>query len=562
MANTSSEVGACKINIESYKCSIKKITVSTKWKAPTAEIAETVTTTVYDNKNAKWGKTIYLVSSPEGKNITIKAERENGKCPRDDHKKYLMSLGKQNLSLPSANLLNPKQPVSNSDNKKKTSQENEKEIKNEEELTIKCFNIDAIKESFKYLWFPIPIVKDNSTSFKYISCKEGTFQYIIISYPDISARLEFSIGTEAKKNRNKTSPFEKKTSSLKNVPSQLKQIDSKALDVELNFSPSLTATTTCNGGKDELEFTVNFDKKKEFAHLKLKHDSNTIELGSEFLQDISGKLNSFVDIIKLLVKICEIDFLKELRQFDATKLVNNYKPYKLNLAPPNVLFFYEGKYQTSKDLTKIGKLIDIGIACEPLIKISFTVDLLFLILSAVSAGTATGFYVMLKNLDKVIGKILGDNYKKTYKDTKPFEADVYFNFIVSGAINGSLHWIINTTEKANTNSYSGAIKGVLKADLEAGAKLSLDVFIVAVEGEASASGSTGIKIKLGLENRILQGSGFVYLIEGIFLGIKIKYCVKGKVGLMKTTSYGGSLVDGDATLMKETYLFSQKWTVI
>lgn len=564
--SNSSEVGACNVNVESYKCSINKITVSTKWKAPAGEVPETASTTVFDKQKVKSGRTIYVISSPEGKKITLKTERQAGKCQRNDHMKYVIS--KDDSSGINLNLgpgLGNKGVTGNAaatQSSNKSADEPEIiDIKDQQDIIIKCFKIEGFLGSFPYLSLPIPTLKNYTTSFKYDSCQEGSIKYKIISYPDISFKLEGSIGSEAKKNRNKTSPFEKKTSSLKYVPSQLQTINTNSLGVELKLSPSLTASTTYNGGKDKLELNINFDANKEIVNFKYKHDSNEIELGSEALQNISGIAKKFINLIKLLKKISEIDFIKEFVQFDSTKLVKNYKPYQLSLASPNALVCFEGKYHVSKDLSRIGKYLDVGIAAEPLIKISFKIDLLFLILSAVSAGTATGFYVMLKNLDKVIGKILGNSYKKKYKDTKPFSADIYFDFIISGAINGSVHWIIDTTQKKDPNSFKEKIEGVLKVDLEAGAKCQLDILIVAVEAEVSASASSGIKLVLGLENHMLEGGGIDYLIEGIFMGLKLKYCVTGKVGFMKTTSYGRNLLDGNPTLLKESKLFSEKFNM-
>lgn len=570
MANIS-EVGASKVEVKSYKCSIKNITVSTKWKAPGKESDEDVSTVVYDN-SSKIEKKIYLVTSPKGKDVTIKVDRDEGQCQRQEHKKYNASWNDfvkdetQNNSKSSLNplglitLKSPLDPYCF----KKVPQKKEVEIKRNESLKIKCFEVGGAYQALMYIPLPIPIDKDYVSTFKYFSCKEGAIQYRIISYPDISFKVEFAIGTDAVKNKNKTSKFERNTKNYSYHATQLKDINVNALDADIEFSPSLTAMTIYNGGEDQLEIKFNFDKEEEFCHAKFKHGSREEEYGSK-LFNIRGTIKKVKDLCSLISKISKIDFLKEFTQFDAKDLVSNYKPYKLKLGSPNVLFSYEGQYHTSKDLTRIGKYIDFCFACEPLLSISFTIDLLFLILSAVSAGTATGFYVMLKNLDKVIGKILGDNYKqeyrKKYKNTKPFEFDVYFNFIITGAVNGSIHWIIDTTEKKDPNSNSGYIEGVVKADLEAGAKCKLDLIIVAVEGEASASGSTGIKIKLGIENHMLQGRGWLYLVEGIFLGIKVNYIITGKVGLMSTKKYGGDLLNGDATLLPKTTLFSKQWTI-
>lgn len=571
MANNSGD-GATKVDVKSYKCSIKKISIATKWKAPNAEIAEKVTTTVFESGSSMTGKTIYIISSPKGKDVTINVNKEEGHCQRPEHKKYKMlwddfvKYDTQNDTKSSLNplgLLTLKSPL-DPYCFKRVPQNNEAEVKSNESLKIKCFEVGGIYQALMYIPLPIPIDKNYVTTFKYVSCKEGLVQYRIVSYPDIGFDIEFAIGSDAVKNKNKTSKFERNTKNYSYHGTQLHEINVKALDTDLEFSPSLKASTTYNGGKDNVEIKFNFDKSKEFCHVKFKHDSHVEEYGSEIF-NITGNIKKIKDLCSLISKIAKIDFLKEFTNFDATSLVDGYKPYKLKLGSPNVLFSYEGKYQTSKDLTRIGKYLDFCLACEPLLSISFTVDLLFLILSATTAGTATGFYVMLKNLDKVIGKILGDNYKqeyrKKYKNTKPFEFNVFFNFIITGAVNGSIHWVVDTSEDKDPNSSAESIEGVVKADLEAGAKCKLDILIVEVEGEASASGSTGIKIKLGLENHVLQGRGYLYLVEGIFLGLKIKYVITGKVGMMKTKKYGGSLAEGDPTLLPESKLFSGQWTI-
>ncbi len=564
-------VGASNIKVESYKCSVKKITVSTKWKAPTAEVPEEVTAIVYNNQWGNWGgKKIYLISSPEGKNIKIKTEREAGKCQREDHLKYVMSIGSKATSAPATTIgpaTNPaaqKAPTNTNNqnqNQKQSSPINKRVILKEEEFKIKCFALTAI-EAIKYCFLPIPAGKEKTSTsyFDYASCKEGSFSYNIVPYPDITFQLEVTIGTkEAKKRQGGFSHFERKATKLNQVDDKLISVVGDA-NTDLKFAPpKLSALTTYNGKKDEIEIAIDFDTDNEVFHFRYEHDSKKLELGSEGIQNIKKAFETFTNAIKFFKAVCSSQFINDFIGFDAKNLKKSYSAYKWELSPPSVAISIGGQYHTSKDLLKIGKLYEICFACEPLIGLSLTIDLLFLILSAVSAGTATGFYVMLKNLDKVIGKILGDDYKKTYNDAKPFEADVYFNLIISGAINGSFRWIVDTTEQRNANSTSSSIEGVLKVDLEAGAKLSLDVFFVAVEGEASASASTGIKIKLGIENRMLQGNGLALLVEGIFLGFKIKYCIKGKASLMKTTSYGGSLVDGEAKILDTTQIFSGQW---
>ena len=550
MSNT---VDASNVCVQSYKCSIKKITVSTEWKAPTAEIKETVTATAFNSMGGVNGKTLYLVSSPKGKDVTINTTREAGDCIRQNHKNFHIITTD-----------NSKKANSNKDKQSSNStcdpNNIEGVITNTLKRKIKCYEIEGFQEPFKYFLLPVPTLKNYTTTFKYLSCIEGAIKYNIISYPDISFKIEFAIGAEAKKNFNKTSKFEAKTKNLSYADTQLKKMNTTALDAELKISPSFIASTTFNGGNGKLELTINFDKDKEIAHLIYKHNSVEHELGSQDIQNAGKTIQSFKDILTVIKRISSIDFLSELWNFDSSNLVKyNLKPYTLKLTPPNFLLCYEGKYQTSKDLTRIGKYLDFGIACKPFIKISFTVDLLYLILNLATSGTAIGFLAILRNLDKVIVKILGSNYKKEYKNAAPFSADVYFNFIVSGAINGSIHAIIDTSQK-DPYTVTESISGELKVDLEAGAHVSIKAFLLVAEGEVSGSGSTGIKIVEKLERHIQKGGGggVSFIVEGIFMGLKIKYSVKANVGLSKTYSYGGNW-DGDATLLKERSLFSHRW---
>lgn len=554
------------MDVESYQCSITKITATTEWEAPNAEVPEKVTATVFDGDTSKPAKTIYLISSPKGTEVTLKTERKDGNCTRDGHKKRIMlwndfKKDEKNNSQSQASVLSFKiQSPLDPYVFKLEPQKKVEDLKAEEKLKIKCFEVGGVYQALMYFSLPVPIDKNYVTTFKYNSCAEGPIQYRIVSYPDISFKGVFSIGSDAVKNKNNTSKFEKNTSKPGRITTQLKDINENSLDVNVEFKPSLTLSTKYNGGKDELELKFNFDKDKDFCSFKYKHDSRE-ENYSSSLFNIPGTIKKIENLCSLISKISKVDFLKALMDFDATSLVSNYKPYKLKLGSPSVSFSIESKYHTTKDLSEIGKLIDVCFACDPLLSISLTVDLLFLIISAATAGSGTGFYVMLKNLDKVIGKILGDDYRKKYKKTKPFSADVYFNFIVTGSVSGDVHCFIDTTEKRNANSDTKSIQGKLKVDLEAGAKVSLDTLFIAVEGEASASASTGIKIKFGIEDHMLQGRGMTYLVEGIFLGIKIKYCIKGKVGWAKTKSYGKSLVDGKATLMDASKLFSGQFTI-
>lgn len=578
MAN-SSVVGAANVEAKSFQCSIKKIAVSAEWKAPMAEDAETVTTTVFDNQGKKEGKTIYVITSPKGKEVTIKTERDGGKCKRDIHKNYKRfwdeytvedkqesstgntgysggghgigsrgSGSEASAAFNSRDLDFPIYPYKLIKNPKNQ----EGEIKDEDTINIKCFEIGGALEALKYWKLPLDLNYDCITNTKCCSCKEGPILYQIVAYPDLCFSLEVSVGTKEKKKKgNGRSHFERTTSKRKYLKERAGALVKEAPGVSLKFKPPVvTAITTYNDEKDELGLVINFDKDEEIVHFTYTHDSRELEFGSEFIQDVSGALKKIDTLCRIIVKLCNVE-----KNFDEIKksLVKNYKPYKLELEPPSIAVSVEGQYHNSKDLTRIGKLYDISCTCEPLVSIKLTIDLLFLIISGVTAGSGGGVYLMLKNLDDVIGKLLGSYYKKKYQDIKPFECDIFFDLVITGSINGDVHWFVDTIEQNSAHSNSESIEGVLKVDLKAGAKVSIDFFYLAtVEGEASATGSSGISCKIGFDNRIAQGDGLAVLIETYFLGITVEYKVKGKVGLYKTVSYGGSLVDDKTTLLDKT----------
>ncbi len=576
MGNT---IGGTNINVKNYKCSIKCITVKTKWKVPDDEVDKDVQATVFKQELQKFGpKTIYLVTSQKGKDITIATKREANSCPREDHKRYVMKKGNvtinnlilsgyQNKYSPGQNLTaqlannknNANAQAKTNTSTNKSCQYEGSPIKAEEERKIKCYELKP-EELFKFFKLPVPTgkEKDSTYNFKYITCTEGSFNFTVIAYPDVKFELEFSIGIEeSKKKQGGFSHFEKNAMYIKNVaPKAGALIEEKDTDVKF-APPSLTAKATFNGKRDELEVKLDFDTSNEIFNIRYKKDSQEIELGTEGIQEFIKRIKKFADMVKFLKEVCSAQFIKDFIGLKKDNLANNYKPYKLELNLPAILFSYTGQYHTAQNLGKIGKYYGMGIAVDPLIGLTFTIDLLYLILTALSAGTATGFYVLLKNLDKVIGKLLGSDYKKTYKDTKPFEADVYFNLVISGAINGSAKWIIDTANTQNKDTLSAAIEGELKVDIEAGAKASIDLFVVAVEGEASASASTGIKLKLRMDQEI-QNDELAVVSEGFFLGIKVEYCIKGQAGSMKTISYGASF-EGEANLLDTTEIFSKKW---
>ena len=545
-----SEIGAVEVDVKSYKCSINKITASTKWKAPGGEVPETVKATVFSKQNAKETKTIYVISSPKGENVTIKTERDEGQCQRDSHKQYKLAWDDYKTAS-AKNELFPNMPIRPYDRTKESKSE-DRDHSQEETLKIKCFEIGGAMEALNYWKLPLALSQHSITKISTVTCAEGPIQYRIEAYPDINYSIEITVGTKEKqKKANGRSHFKRETSKAKYIPERATALVKEAPDVELKFEPPVVnVSTTYNGDEDELELEINFDSDEEMLHFSYAHGSQEMELGSEFVQDISGSIKKIETLCRLINKLCDVE-----KNFDEIKksLVKNYKPYKLELQPPSVSVSVDGQYQTSKDLTRIGQLWDISCSCDPLVSISLTVDILFLIISGVTAGTGGGVYLMLKNFDDVVGKILGSYYKKKYNDIKPFECDIFLDLVVTGSINGSIHWLVDTSEKSNPNSQTEAIEGELKVDVKAGAKVSLDFFyLAAVEGEASAKGSTGIKCKIGFNNRIAQGEGLALLVETYFLGLTIEYKVEGKVALYKTFSAGGSLVDDTATILEKT----------
>ena len=557
----SSEVGAAQVDVKSYKCSITKITASTEWENPDGK-KETVTTSVFD-KDAKEGKTIYVITSPKGQKVTIKTDRDEGQCQRDNHKTYKMKADDYTIDETKDVTLASRVPQNKLTAKISAlklpvysyalinnPQEKEETIKNSEDFTIKCYEIGGALEALKYWNLPIPTLKNQATQFSLTSCKEGFLNYQIISYPDICFYLEVTIGTnEAKKKKNGRSHFLRQTRfPEKYLDDRAEALIKEAPGVEMKLlPPSFVAGTKYNGGQDEIEVKLDLDTDNEIFHFNYKHDSLEADFGSELLQEIPSTIKKIKELSRLIKKFSKVE--KNFKEL-GIDMVKNYKPYKIKLNPPEIILSVDGKYQTSRDLTKIGRLYDICGTCEPLISISLTIDLLFLILSAVSGGTVTGIYVMLKELEKVIGKLLGQYWKKKYKATKPFECDIYFDLVITGAINGNVHWLIDTTE-TKANSTKGSIEGVLKVDLKAGFKASVRfLYIVSASGEVSASASSGIKVKIGCVNRIAQGEGLTVSVDTSLLELKVSYCVQGSAGLFQTFSFNAG-IKGEAVLWKE-----------
>ena len=152
---------------------------------------------------------------------------------------------------------------------------------------------------------------------------------------------------------------------------------------------------------------------------------------------------------------------------------------------------------------RIGEYHDFSLSFEPLVSLSLKVDLLFVILTALTDGVYAKIYGAIKKLDKVLEEVLGKGYKEKYKDVLPA---AYIDLVISGAINCNGHWIIDTTEENALTT--GVVAVVLKADLKAGAKASVKTFYFITTGvDLSGSATSGFKFQYGLE----KGKKMVFL---------------------------------------------------
>ncbi|MBQ7551277.1 MAG: hypothetical protein IJT04_07105, partial [Bacteroidales bacterium] len=394
-----------------------------------------------------------------------------------------------------------------------------------------------------------------------------------------------------------------KATELKEVPGQIKDIAKGVLDSTLDnrlippFKPNLSTLevafeATYNGKKSKLEFNFGvgeiidlfIDKKNEkdgdtnelmgvdrdsdkpeLFHIKYKHYSFETEFGSQSLQDIwdtikkfreiSEKTKKIISLFKIIRKICTLDFLKKLYNLAKSDMVQamvkSYKPYTLELVNPSGSLSAEWKYHTSDDLTKIGKYCEISFSFEPLIGLRFTLDLLFILLNLFTDGGATGVYVLIKNLDKILDDLLGKDYeefKKDYGEKSPVNAEIYIKLETIGSVNVSLPSYIVDSINGNHSEVT-SIEFEVKLDLKAGAKASVKIFyLVTANIEVSGSGTTGVTVSFGLEDRTKEEEGLCVPVESIFNGMKLKGCVKATAGLSKKKTKAGFGVEGEKKL--------------
>ena len=414
------EVGATGVELKEHQCSIKKITVSTKWKDPGNGVPEKVSATVYDNTIEAEEKVLYLISSPKGEKVTIKTEREEGECQRESHKKFQMSWNeykkeekeeegkddkktekKENkdnqsdisysrieskfnidgLALAAAKdaALSSVLPVLLPFNLIRTPIKIEQEIKNESEFKIKCFEIGGAFEALKYLSLPIPLGKETATQFSHISCQEGPIHYQIVSYPDISFKLEISIGTGVKKWGKEevgekefvelsSDGFEVKEAEEENegtvsgkiekineVPGMLKSVvgglkkkpqfdfslselgiafeanyNGKKSNLEVNFGvgeiiePFIDKKNEKDRNTNELMRADKDSDKPELLHIKYKHYSFETEFGSQSLKVIWDTIKKFREISEKTKRIIVLfNIIRKICTLDFLKKLYN-----------------------------------------------------------------------------------------------------------------------------------------------------------------------------------------------------------------------------------------------
>lgn len=569
-----SEVGACSVNVESFQCSIKKIVVTTKWKAPDKEVDEMVSTTVYDNVS-KTAKNMYLVSSPKGKEITIKVDRDGGRCIKQPHKVFSMAwpdyekdekgttqevqaiktqritsvttqINYKGLAIAAAKdaALSTALPFLIPYHLIKTPKRITEVHNNERSLRVKCFEVGGAFEALKYWRLPIPVENNYLTKFSYLSCREGLSGFQVISYPDISCKLEFTLDSEKNATDPTRNPITKKFDWCR---------------------PKFEATTTYNGKQDKIVLKIDFNKDAEdYVYLKYIKQNNVVaEFGSGILQQLPNIVKNFTNFLKAVKKICTHEFIQDFLAIDTKKLKDDYKIGSFKMVPPSVSLTVEGKYNTSRDLLRIGKFYSITLACDPLIGVTYKLDLLYLLLNWATAGVATGVYLLIKNLKPIIEGLLGDDIKS------PASADVFIDLEITGKINASLNYIIDTI-KSNEGSNKlnmTPVEGVIDFDLKAGAKASIDFFCIATaSAEASMTLSSGFTFQVGFENHLKEGIGLVVPFGILFNGAKIKWVLKASAGLKKVTykksTSKGVQKEGEKKLLDKAELYSHDFVFL
>lgn len=533
--------GASDVSVSSFKCSVEKITVSTKWKAPLKEVSENIEAVAFDSANAKECKTLYLITSPDGKKVTLKFQRDEGQCTRSSHANYtvkwdeyeeqenptesvsydrteshintkglLIAAGKDIL-LSSVLRLPCVLPI----NLIKTPKKIEEPIKGESIHEIKCFEIGGLLDALKYWNLPIPMDTHYVTRFSHTTCKEGVFSYQIVSYPDIKFTIELSIGIKK----------ENKDSNNKGTDSS----EGFVLPYKI-CRPKFEAKTTFNHENYEAKLKADFNKDSDeyvsFTYIKNGHVLT--DLSSAGFQQIK-KIKKPLDFLKALAKIGSNKVIGDFLAFDVNTIPKDKRHKVVDIKPvyPNGSIKVEGAYRTSKDLTQIGRYVTIKAALDPLIGVDFKLDILYIILNCATGGAATGIYMLAKNLKEVLKSVLDNEY-----DELPVNGDAYINLEIKGLFNINFNFVIDSI-KDNDKHHSQQLEAFIKLDLDAGINLSLQIFyFITAAIDFSIGLHTGFKFIAYLQYLGIK-EGLSVPFEILFNGLKITYTAKANVGLKK-----------------------------
>lgn len=425
----------------------------------------------------------YIITNNEGKSLPFKikkAGQENCKKP-DEHQKNFYS---DSTSNPDKEL--------NADYK---------------------FKFEKIEKFKKYLFLPIPtyIQGNQKTEIPlfFPSCKNKP-KTSVIPYPDIDFTIELNLDFATDEEDKKKEDY-------------------KGLSKDFSF----LFTTNYNDSpraKDELK--IDKDGISVSKELKYKTDDDKEELDEE----VKAKLEIFKILSSIFSKAKKIDeTIKELLDAPDAKVV------KPDIIEPNITFNATWQYDTSKDLSKIGRLLDFTLKGEPLIGAGFTIDLLQVVLNLLTPGMGT----LYRELENAINSIDKDDQLK-----------VYFDLELNGQINLGGNLKINTADISNDTSVKLDGNAEVSAELKVGIFVKAKTWIFVTENEISGSASSSIKGGGYFKAKFNDGLFFSpYL---LFDGLKLKIVIRGEIGLkikVDIFSADGSITT-EATILPPVELIS------
>jgi outer membrane protein OmpA-like peptidoglycan-associated protein len=184
--------------------------------------------------------------------------------------------------------------------------------------------------------------------------------------------------------------------------------------------------------------------------------------------------------------------------------------------------------KNGKKTTEIGTEVKFYFKAEPLIALALNIDLLAGLVQALAAGTTAGAgNLAAKKIFYEVREWLSD-------DGHSIKLKMYIDLEITGTINGSSNFTINTSSDKNIGD--GQLETVLKAELKAGVEIKgVFVTLIAeayVEAEASVIGSVSATFGHGIffENNTKESKVY-YQPTLKFNGLKVTGTIKAKVGL-------------------------------